>query len=87
MLDGLAHAPPHLCSTRRSPSSSPRRARTRASRFPNLSYAALGELTREMDPYFRAVENAPEVWGDASFAAMGITYRDTKMRLDLCDRG
>ena len=50
----------------------------------NLSYALSGELTREMDPYF-PFENAPEVWG-RSFAAMGITYRDTKMRLDLCDR-
>ena len=50
----------------------------------NLSYALSGELTRELDPYF-PFENAPEVWG-RSFAAMGIKYRDTVMRLDLCDR-
>ena len=50
----------------------------------DLSYALSGELTREMDPYF-PFENAPEVWG-RSFAAMGIAYRGTKMRLDQCDR-
>jgi len=50
----------------------------------NLAYALSGELTRELDPYF-PFENAPEVWG-RSFAAMGIKYRDTVMRLDLCDR-
>ena len=50
----------------------------------NLSYALSGELSRELDPYF-PFENAPEVWG-RSFAAMGIRYRDTVMRLDLCDR-
>lgn len=50
----------------------------------NLSYALSGELSRESDPYF-PFENAPEVWG-RSFAAMGITYRGTKMQLDLCDR-
>jgi len=50
----------------------------------NLSYALSGELSRDLDPYF-PFENAPEVWG-RSFAAMGIAYRGTKMRLDLCDR-
>tara|TARA_B110000977_G_scaffold176155_1_gene231535 strand:- start:13631 stop:15409 length:1779 start_codon:yes stop_codon:yes gene_type:complete len=50
----------------------------------NLSYALSGELTKLMDPYF-PFENAPEVWG-RSFSAMGIQYRDTTMRLDLCDR-
>ena len=50
----------------------------------NLAYALSGELTRELDPYF-PFENAPLVWG-RSFAKMGIAYRGTTMRLDLCDR-
>lgn len=50
----------------------------------NLSYALSGELTKLTDPYF-PFENAPEVWG-RSFSAMGISYKGTTMRLDLCDR-
>jgi hypothetical protein len=50
----------------------------------NLAYSLAGDISKLKDPYF-PFENAVDVWA-RSFAALGITYRGSTMRLDLCDR-
>ena len=50
----------------------------------NLGFATAGDVTVAQDPYF-PFEDAVEVWA-RSFAALGIRYSGSTMRLDLCDR-
>ncbi|KAJ3319689.1 hypothetical protein HDV06_006105 [Boothiomyces sp. JEL0866] len=50
----------------------------------NMTYAMAGDITKQLDPYF-PFENAVDAWA-RSFAALGITYADATMNLDLCDR-
>jgi len=50
----------------------------------NLSYTLSGDVSKLKDPFF-PFENAVDVWA-RSFAALGISYRGSTMRLDLCDR-
>jgi len=50
----------------------------------NTGFALSGQLAKEEDPYF-PFEDAVLRWGQ-SFAALGINYRGSTMRLDLCDR-
>ncbi len=50
----------------------------------NLLFLALGDVTREIDPYF-PFARAIDVWG-RSFAALGIRYRNATLVLDLVDR-
>ncbi|KAJ3271678.1 hypothetical protein HDV01_006457 [Terramyces sp. JEL0728] len=50
----------------------------------NMGYAMAGDITKQLDPYF-PFENAVDAWS-RSFAALGITYADATMNLDLCDR-
>lgn len=50
----------------------------------NIGYMLSGDVQKLKDPYF-PFESAVEVWA-RSFAALGITYRGSTMRLDLCDR-
>ncbi len=50
----------------------------------NFMYARAGNLTKELDPYF-SFGSAVERWG-RSFAALGITFRDATLTLDLLDR-
>ena len=50
----------------------------------NLGFATAGDVTVAQDPYF-PFEDAVEAWA-RSFAALGIKYAGSTMRLDLCDR-
>ncbi|KAI8915965.1 hypothetical protein EDD86DRAFT_197305 [Gorgonomyces haynaldii] len=50
----------------------------------NMSFNLSGDTLKETDPYF-PFENAVDCWA-RSFAALGITYRQALMQLDLCDR-
>lgn len=50
----------------------------------NISYSLAGESDKLLDPYF-PFEEAVDVWA-RTFAALGINYRNSTMRLDLCDR-
>ena len=50
----------------------------------NLGFALAGDVTVAQDPYF-PFEDAVDVWA-RSFAALGIRYEGTTMRLDLVDR-
>ena len=50
----------------------------------NFRYSISGDVTKEQDPYF-PFTRALERWG-RSFAALGVTYADSTMVLDLVDR-
>jgi hypothetical protein len=50
----------------------------------NLGYSMAGDVTKLKDPYF-PFSNAVDMWA-RSYAALGISYRGSTMRLDLCDR-
>ena len=50
----------------------------------NIGFATAGDVTVAQDPYF-PFEDAVEAWA-RSFAALGIRYEGSTMRLDLCDR-
>lgn len=50
----------------------------------NFSYMLSGSFTKEEDPYF-PFEEALERWGK-SFAALGITFKSSKLVLDLLNR-
>ncbi|KAL6764974.1 oligoendopeptidase [Haematococcus lacustris] len=50
----------------------------------NIGYSLAGDTEKALDPYF-PFEDAVDVWA-RTFAALGIHYRGSTMRLDLCDR-
>ncbi len=50
----------------------------------NFAYMMVGDFTKEEDPYFR-FENVLSYWG-RSFAAMGLSFQDGVVTLDLLDR-
>jgi Zn-dependent oligopeptidase len=50
----------------------------------NTGYLMAGDVIKLKDPYF-PFEDAVDMWA-RSFDALGITYRGSTMRLDLCDR-
>jgi oligoendopeptidase F len=50
----------------------------------NRSFAMQGKIKALQDPYF-PFQNAVGTWA-RSFAALGISYKDAVMNLDLCDR-
>lgn len=50
----------------------------------NFGYMISGNFTKEEDPYFQ-FDEALERWG-RSFAAMGIDFKGSTLRLDLLDR-
>ncbi len=50
----------------------------------NFGYYTAGDLTRELDPYFR-FEDSCMLWGK-TFAALGVSYQQANMSLDLVQR-
>jgi len=50
----------------------------------NFGFLRAGDLSRELDPYFRFDDSLAR-WG-RSFAALGVTYRGATLTLDLLDR-
>ncbi|RMZ53669.1 hypothetical protein APUTEX25_003203 [Auxenochlorella protothecoides] len=90
MLDGLESATRQLATDARARLAAAKGEDSLKSRAPdpvqpwNISNALAGDIETRMDPYF-PFENAVDVWA-RTFAALGIDYRGSTMRLDLCDR-
>jgi Zn-dependent oligopeptidase len=82
ILDGLEQRTRPLMATARARVASEKGAEALAPW--NLGYVLSGDVTKAQDPY-HPFEDAVDIWA-RSFAAMGIEYAGSTLRLDLCDR-